>query len=76
VFYVEVVNARSLSVRLQSVDLGSISLLSQTKRLKKLVLTASLLDIKGIYIEENKSASSLVVSLDKVLNGMPLPFSG
>jgi len=45
---------------------------SQTKILKKVVFLASLLDVHherdGV---ENKSESSLVVSLGKALNGMP-----
>jgi len=47
----------------------SIPLSSQTKRLKKLVFTAFLLNIQHYRVNvENKPASSLDVSLDKALS--------
>ena len=56
---------------LQSVDWGSIPLLSHTKRLQKMVSTAFLLGMRHIWeVVENKLASLLVVSLVKALNGM------
>ena len=57
---------------LQSIDLGSIPLSSHTKRLLKMVSTASLLGARHLKeVVENKPASSLVVSLGKALNGTP-----
>ena len=57
----------------QSVDLGgSFPLSSHTKRLYKMVSTASLLGAQHLReVVENKPASSLGVSLGKALNGMP-----
>ena len=45
---------------------------SHTERLLKMVSIASLLGARHFWkVEENKTASSLVVSLGKALNGMP-----
>ena len=61
----------------QSVDLGFIPKSSHTKRLQKMVFTASLLGAQhkkgGV---ENKPASLLVVFLGKALNGTPPPLCG
>ena len=58
---------------LQLVDLGSIPLSSHTKRLQKVISTDSLLGAQHLKeVVENKPASSLVVSLGKAFNGMPL----
>ena len=57
----------------QSVDLSSFPETSHTKRIKKMVFTASLLGAQHNKDSvENKPASLLVVYLDKTLNGMPL----
>ena len=61
----------------QSVDLGFNPLSSHTKRLQKMVFTASLLGARHLgKVVENKPASSLVVSLGKTLNGTPPPLCG
>ena len=61
----------------QSVDWGSFPLSSHTKRLLKMVFTASLLGAQQIRDSvENKPASLLVVSLGKALNGMPPSLCG
>ena len=62
----------------QSIDLGFISLVeSYQKTLKKMVFTAFLLGAQHIRDSvENKPASLLVVSLGKVLNGMPPSLCG
>ena len=62
----------------QSIDLGFISLVeSYQKTLKKMVFTAFLLGAQHIKDSvENKPASLLVVSLGKVLNGMPPSLCG
>jgi len=54
--------------------MGSIPSSSQTKRLKMLLFTASLLDVQHWRDGgENKLVSSLVVPLGKALIGIPLP---
>ena len=54
-----------------------ITLLSLTKRLLKMVFTASLLGAQHIRDSvENKPVSWLVVSLGKALNGMPPSLCG
>ena len=57
----------------QSVDLGFIPLVkSYDKDFKKMVFIASLLGATHLWeVVKNKPASSLVVSLDKALNGTP-----
>ena len=59
----------------QSVDLGFIPLVDMPyQKALKLISTASLLGARHLSkVVENKPASSLVVSLDKALNGMPPP---
>ena len=62
---------------LQSVDPEFISKLSHTKRLLKMVFTASLFGAQQNRDSvENKPASLLVVSLVKALNGMPPSLCG
>ena len=63
---------------LQSVDLRFNPLVeSYQKTLKKLVSTAFLLGARHLReVVENKSASSLVVSLGRALNGTPPPLCG
>ena len=46
------------------------------KDFKKIVFTVSAWRSADRHSVENKPASSLVVSLDKALNGTPLPFCG
>ena len=62
----------------QSVDLGSFPKSSHTKRLQKMIFTASLLgaEHKKSNSVQKKPASLLVVSLGKALNGTPPPFCG
>ena len=56
---------------------GSFPLSSHTKRLQKMVSTASLLGARHLWeVVENKPASSFVVSLGKALNRTPPPFCG
>ena len=57
----------------QSIDLGgSFPLSSHTKKLLKIVSTASLLGARHLWeVVKNKPASSLVVTLGKALNGTP-----
>ena len=59
---------------LHSVDLGPIPLVKSYQNTLKMVSSASLLGTRHLWeVVKNKSASSLVVSLGKALNGMP-PF--
>ena len=56
----------------QSVDLGFIPLVESYQKTKKMIFTASLLGARHLgEVVENKSASSLVVSLGKALSGTP-----
>jgi len=48
--------------------------LSQTKRIEKLVFTASLLDVQHLKGCGERPTSSLVVSLSKALNGIASTF--
>ena len=60
---------------LQSIDLGFIPLVESYLKTLKRVSIASLLDARHLWeVVENKSASLLVVSLGKALNGMPKDF--
>ena len=58
----------------QSVDLELISLVDSYQKTFKMVSVASLLGARHLEeVVENKSASLLVVSLGKALNGTPPP---
>ena len=60
------------SVRFAVGRSGNQSLSSHTKKLSKMVSTASLLNARHLgKVVENKPASSLVVFLGKALNGTP-----
>ena len=57
---------------LQSVDLGFIPLVESYRKTLKMVSIASLLDARHLWeAVENKSESSLVVSLERHLTGRP-----
>ena len=56
----------------QSVDLGFIPFVESYQKTLKMVSIASLLGARHLWeVVENKPASSLVVFLDKALNGTP-----
>ena len=61
----------------QSVDLQFIPLVESYQKTFKMIFRASLLGARYLgEVVENKSASSLVVSWGKALNGMPPPLCG
>ena len=61
----------------QSVDLGFIPLVQSYQKTLKMVSIASLFGARHLWeVVENKPASSLVVSLGKALNGIPLTLCG
>ena len=60
----------------QSIDQGFIPLVESNHKTSKMVYTASLLDARHLgEVVENNPASSLVVSLGRLLTGRPLLYA-